>query len=126
MFAWMPASSFFRGCISSSLAVLLTIVLELSCLSHVRKLLDMKGGPELYRSALWTNVRNNLMLGPLTYYLTIEYVCSCKGNESVYASQISVTDRIVAVAWILISEGALYYYIHKCFHEVKSLYWMHR
>jgi sterol desaturase/sphingolipid hydroxylase (fatty acid hydroxylase superfamily) len=118
----LPASSLTRGFISSSLAVLLTIVLELASFPHVEKMLDLKGGRELYRSAIWTNVRNNLLLGPLTYYLTIEHVCS----SSAATPPPTILDRSFSVAGILIIEGALYYYLHKCFHEVKSLYWIHR
>jgi sterol desaturase/sphingolipid hydroxylase (fatty acid hydroxylase superfamily) len=119
----LPSSSVTRGFVSSSLAVLLTIVLELASFPHVQQMLALKGGRELYRSAIWTNVRNNLLLGPLTYYLTIEHVCS---SSSHHTAPPTIMDRIVAVAGILIIEGALYYYVHKCFHEVKSLYWIHR
>jgi hypothetical protein len=120
----LPSSSLTRGFVNSSLAVLLTIVLELASYPHVQKLLALKGGRELYRSAIWTNVRNNLLLGPLTYYWTIEHVCSTQPPTG--APPLSIVDRIISVAGILIIEGALYYYLHKCFHEVKSLYWIHR
>jgi sterol desaturase/sphingolipid hydroxylase (fatty acid hydroxylase superfamily) len=119
----IPSSSLTRGFVNSSLAVLLTIVLEVASFPHVQKLLALKGGHELYRSAIWTNVRNNLFLGPLTYYLTIEHVCSSPSDT---APSLTIMDRIISVAGILLIEGALYYYLHKCFHEVKSLYWIHR
>ena len=116
----IPSSSVSRGIVSGLMAVLLTTVLELTSLNHVRRLLDGKGGPELYLSALRTNLRNNFILGPVTYHFTITYICS---HDQVPHAPLR---RLGAVAGIVVTEGILYYYIHKCFHEIKGLYWMHR
>lgn len=115
-FSFLPSSLFHRGVLNGSLAVLLTVALELTCLDEVRKL--CASNKALYRSALWSNLFNNVVLGSITYHFTVYVFCQPPGL-------LSVTEQVQAVAGIVVIEAVLYYIIHKAFHEVKGLYWMH-
>jgi sterol desaturase/sphingolipid hydroxylase (fatty acid hydroxylase superfamily) len=118
MFSLILSSSYARGFSVAGLAVLLTAALELASLDDVQKLRKQKGGPELYRSAIFTNIFNNLVLGPIIYHVTIRYVCQ--------ESPLPAFERIWCVIGIVVVEGILYYFLHKTFHEIKGLYWIHR
>lgn len=108
-----------NGVLSGLTAVALTAVLEV-CLSidDVRQLRSTKAGRELYRDCIWSNIRNNLVLGPITYYLTIEYICR--------SGPLTLAQQMQSVFGIVLIEGVLFYLVHKAFHEIKGLYWMHR
>lgn len=108
-----------RAICAGSLAILLTVVLELTCLSHVRKLL-LSGipGRGLYVSAWRVNLFNQLLLGPLTYYGTVRFLCDQQHSKT-------LCEQAMAAVGIVIVEAMLYYIVHKSLHEVKGLYWMH-
>jgi sterol desaturase/sphingolipid hydroxylase (fatty acid hydroxylase superfamily) len=112
------SSSVVRGFLVAGLAVILTAALEMASLPHVQKLLATKDGPELYRSAILTNIFNNLVIGPLVYHFTITYICQ--------EASLTTLERIRCVIGIVVVEGILYYSLHKAFHEIKGLYWIHR
>eukprot|EP00545_Synedropsis_sp_CCMP1620_P007889 CAMPEP_0119016510 /NCGR_PEP_ID=MMETSP1176-20130426/13320_1 /TAXON_ID=265551 /ORGANISM="Synedropsis recta cf, Strain CCMP1620" /LENGTH=229 /DNA_ID=CAMNT_0006969957 /DNA_START=57 /DNA_END=746 /DNA_ORIENTATION=+ len=107
-----------QGFALSSLCIALTFVLEAFCQDDVRKLKASKGGEELYRAAIAANLRNVLVFGSLAYYITIVYVCT--KNALTFSQQASSVFGIVLV------EGFFYYAIHRAFHEVRSLWWMHK
>lgn len=108
-----------NGILSGSVAVLITTVLEL-VLSRddVGKLQSTPAGRELYRDCLYSNIRNNLFLGPITYFLTIHYICQ--------PGPLTLAQQIQSIFGIVLIEGVLFYLVHKAFHEIKGLYWMHR
>jgi len=112
-------SSVGNGFLSGLAAVVLTVVLE--CVlskEDVKKLRSTPAGKELYRSCLYSNVLNNLILGPITYWLTIDYICR--------PGPLTLAEQVQCVFGIVLIEGILFYLVHKAFHEVKCLYWMHR
>lgn len=112
-------SSAKNGILSGSAAVLLTFVLEfVLSIDDVKKLRSTPAGRELYRTCLYSNIRNNLVLGPITYWLTIQYFC--------HPGPLTLAEEIQSIVGIVVIEGLLFYLVHKAFHEVKSLYWMHR
>lgn len=115
-FSFLPQSLLQRGVLAGALAVLLTMALELTCLDEVHKL--CVSNKALYHSAIRTNLWNNLVLGPLTYYVAIHYFCQLPGK-------LSVTEQVQAALGIVLVEAVLYYGIHRSFHEIKGLYWMH-
>jgi sterol desaturase/sphingolipid hydroxylase (fatty acid hydroxylase superfamily) len=112
------SSSVGRGLMLAGAALILTAALEMTSLPHVQKLLATKGGPELYRSAILHNIFNNLVIGPLVYHLTVTYICQ--------EASFTALERIWCVIGIVVVEGMLYYILHKAFHEIKGLYWIHR
>jgi sterol desaturase/sphingolipid hydroxylase (fatty acid hydroxylase superfamily) len=105
---------------AGTLVVLLTAVLEATCLDQVRKM--RSSGPEgrsLYASAWRCNLFNNIILGPITYYCTVKWLCDNNGTKT-------LQEQLVAAAGVVVIEAILYYLVHMAFHEVKGLYWMHR
>jgi sterol desaturase/sphingolipid hydroxylase (fatty acid hydroxylase superfamily) len=118
LFSDDEVSVWVRGLGTGVLAVAATIVMELTCLPHVRQLL--RSNRALYISALWCNVANNIGLGSVAYYLAVRYLCQPPTTQSS-----SIYDQIQAIVMITIIEAVLYYAVHKAFHEVKGLYWMH-
>lgn len=126
--SFLPEQLWHRACLATSLAVLLTVALELSCYNAVQQFrmvsvpspsLQKNSNQSLYRSAILINLRNNILLGSLTYYTTVRYVCQPPNKLSLWG-QIQAAAAIVAI------EAVLYYLIHKAFHEVPGWYWMHR
>ena len=116
----IPLSLFHRAILAGSLAVFLTALFELTCLDQVTKMRSTVQGRALYASSLRANLLNNLVLGPITYYLSVRYVCRSP-NETM-----TLQEQIVAACGMVLIEGISYYLIHKAFHEVKGLYWMHK
>lgn len=117
MWSDIMSSCLGRGLVLTSLLVLLTALLDLASWSQVQKL--RKKTPGLYRSAIISNLVNNLVLGPITYYLTVTYIVD-------QDTALSTLDRLGSILGIVIVEGVLYYLLHKACHEVKGLYWIHR
>jgi sterol desaturase/sphingolipid hydroxylase (fatty acid hydroxylase superfamily) len=112
-----PNNLFYRGLLSGVLAVALTAALEVTCWADVRKFRESERGQALYRSAILTNVRNNALLGPITYYAAVRFFCA--------PAMRTLRERIQCIAGIVLIEALLYYVIHKAFHEIKGLHWMH-
>jgi sterol desaturase/sphingolipid hydroxylase (fatty acid hydroxylase superfamily) len=117
LFSDDEVSVWMRGLGTGVLAVAATVVLELTCLPQVYQLL--RSNRALYLSALWCNVLNNVGLGSVAYYLAVRYLCQPPSKSS------SFYDQVSAIVMITIIEAVLYYAVHKAFHEVKGLYWMH-
>lgn len=108
-----------NGILSGLAAVVFTAFLELVLSKEdVSRLRSTPAGRELYRSCIYSNIRNNLVLGPITYWLTIEYICR--------PGPLTVSEQVQSIFGIVLVEGILFYLVHKAFHEVKCLYWMHR
>lgn len=109
------ANGFFAGLA----AVVLTAILEFGLSrEQVKQLRSTPEGRKLYKQCLWSNIRNNLILGPLTYYITIEYVCP--------ESPLAWKERLQCILGIVVVEGLLFYLVHKAFHEIPRLYFMHK
>jgi sterol desaturase/sphingolipid hydroxylase (fatty acid hydroxylase superfamily) len=120
LFSDDQVSVWMRGLSTGVLAVAATVVLELTCLQpHVHQLL--RSNRALYISALWCNVLNNVGLGSVAYYLAVRYLC----QPPAPTQSSSLYDQVSAIVMITIIEAVLYYAVHKAFHEVKGLYWMH-
>jgi len=90
--------------------------LESFCQDDIARLKAKKGGAELYRQAVVANFVNIGLGVPITHYLRV-----------VYTSQAGLTlwEQVQSVIGILVLESLFYYFIHKAFHEYRSLYWMH-
>lgn len=118
LLALIPSRLLHRALLSGSLVVLLTAALEATCLGDVRKMRSTAAGRKLYASALRCNLFNNAVLGTVTYYATVRYVCQPSGSQT-------LQEQALAASGVVVIEAVLYYLIHKAFHEVKGLYWMH-
>ena len=86
---------------AGTLAILFTVALETSCLNHVRKLRAC--GPEgrsLYASAWLCNFFNNVVLGGLTYYCTVTWICD-------HSVRHSLREEILAACGVVVIEAVL-------------------
>jgi len=115
----IPSSLLHRSLLSGTLVVLLTVVLETTCLDEVRKLRSTEAGRSLYASAWRANLFNNIFLGAITYYTTIGFFCDQDTPKT-------LQEQVVAATGVVVIEAVLFYVVHKAFHEVKGLYWAHR
>ena len=113
---YLPTSLWHRSMLLGVVHVLLTVILELSCLDKVRRFRE-GNGKVLHNSAWIKTLRNDLVLEPITYYFTVLYLCHPESTSGVH--------QIVTAAGIVVIEAVLYYTIHKAYHEVKGLYWIH-
>lgn len=118
LFDTLTSSSLGRGFLAASFAVLVTALLELCSLEDVKRMRSTNNGRVLYSSAIRANIFNNLLLGPIAYHMTVRWICAEESQ--------SWDMRVACIVGIVLIEGALYYILHKLFHEVKSLYWIHR
>ena len=118
---YLPASLWHRSMLLGVVHVLLTVLLELSCLDKVLRLRQSSSsggdGKVLHNSAWYKTLRNDLVLEPITYYFTVLYLGRPEATSGMH--------QIVAAAGIVVIEAVLYYTIHKAYHEVKGLYWIH-
>ena len=88
------------------LMLLLTAFLEYYfCWDDVQKLLQKKGGTQLYQQALVANLINVGVFGALTYWITVAFAC--------HPGPLTVAEQIRGMIGILIVEGFLFYMIHK-------------
>jgi len=119
LLALIPSNLWYRALLSCSLASVLTVILETTCLEHVRKIRSTNAGRALHTSAWYVSSFNNVVLGTATYYTTVRYVCHPTGSKT-------LQEQVMAAAGVVVIEAFLYYLVHKAFHEVKGLYWMHK
>jgi sterol desaturase/sphingolipid hydroxylase (fatty acid hydroxylase superfamily) len=112
-------SSLFEGNLASLFVLLKTAYVEYTfCLDDVQRLLQRKGGVDLYRQALFQNVINVQLLGTLTYYVTVVYCCC-------HNTGLSLGKQLQCIVGIVLLEGVFYTLVHKAFHDYKCLWFMH-
>ena len=111
-------TSLIHGLCPGSLTLVLMTALESFCIPEVRMLLQRKGGTNLYITSLLVNIRNLIFIGALTYYIANDHICTDK--------VLTFPERLSCIIGIVLIQGVLYFWIHKAFHEVKGLWWMHR
>jgi len=123
----MLANLYFHPVTSSSLSeallyslsfLSLILIFEVSSIEDVKKLWTKKNGRQLHIAALRANMLHHLILGPMTYHITITYICDLGPFTPLQQGR--------KVLHFLMVEGLLYYLVHRAFHEISSLYWMHR
>jgi len=117
LLGYLPASLVQRSLLLGVVHVLLTALLEVTSLEHVRRMRSTSAGRDLHRSAWSKTLFNDLVLEPITYYGTVRYLC--------HPEPTSWRDQLFAASGIVLIEAVLYYAIHRTYHEVKGLYWIH-
>lgn len=100
-----------------TLMLLLTVLLESFCMDEVQRLIQKKGGRELYKQAIVANLINVGIFGMLTYWFSVAFAC--------VPGPLTILEQIRGIFGALFIEGLLFYLIHKSFHEVKWLYRAH-
>ena len=111
-------TSFIHGLCPGAMLITLTAILESYCLPEVKLLLQRSGGKRLYITSLLVNLRNAVFIGALTYYIAHDYICTDR--------ILSIPEKLSCTLGIVAIHGFFYFLIHKAFHEVKSLWWIHR
>jgi len=94
------------------------LAFEVVSKDDVRRLRNRNGGVAMHNRALRSSVFNHLILGPIKYYVTIFHLC--------HSGPLTITQQMCCVFKFLMIEGFLYYVVHRAFHEVPGLYWMHK
>jgi len=112
---YLPDTLLQRSVVGPILCIMLTAILELTCIDEARRL--YRSNKSLYVSAWFANIFNNVFVGGLTYYWTVR--CFCQDKE------LSVAQRLISGVGVPVIQSLLYYGIHRAFHEVKGLYWIH-
>jgi len=116
------------------LLLLLICILEYctSCRNDVKKLCSTKEGRKLYKQCFMANLINIGILAVVTYDIAVVYCC-CKSsssnlenNNNNFMEATLLIERIRKGCGILLIQGLLYYAIHRCYHEVSGLFWVHR
>eukprot|EP00978_Attheya_sp_CCMP212_P022963 scaffold69486_cov57-Attheya_sp.AAC.1 len=112
--------TFTHGLLLGFLAIkfVLLLILESYCANEVRVLLGRKGGKSLYLAAIWANFRNDVLIGAPMYHVAITYICT--------QGPLTRAEQARSVLGILVVEGLLFFSIHRAFHKVRGLWWMHR
>lgn len=109
--------SLFHGLCMASIIGGMVVCMERQCPDEVQKLLLRKGGKELYQKALNANFVNLMMIGPVSYHLIVEYLC--------LPGPFSPLEQLQKIAGVVLIQGFFYYLVHKAFHQVKGLWWIH-
>jgi len=86
--------------------------------SEIKQIRKRDGGKQLHLAGIRSTILNHLILGPLTYDLTVRYCCLQHILPTVW-------QQAFAVVKFLLIENALYYCAHYLMHT-RRLYWMHR
>ena len=122
------STKLFVGLKLGSWTLLFTAFMEILSFQHVTALLHERNGKLLFSLGWVMNIVNNLMIGPLTYYLVSTYVTSkaSGGSELVtMASALNVTLGHAVGYWIahiMMHERYLYlYWIHKFHHRFNKI-----
>lgn len=97
----------------------LTIFLEYLSLDTVKKLLDQKGGPTLYKAGVMANLRNHFVIGWTMYTGSAVLFCRQDG-------ELDIKERICCVTTILFVHSVAFYAAHRTFHTYPNLYKHHR
>lgn len=99
------------------LKMTLTVILEWMSWDDVMKLRSRKGGEQLYWSALRANFVNFFFIASPTYYFYVDYLTP--------KDPLSGSERVFAAVGMMVIQSFIYYLVHKAYHEVKGLYWIH-
>ena len=110
-------TSFVRGFLLLFSLGLLTALLETTCPDQVAQLRAKKGGQELYRTTIQMNLFNSLVIGPLTYVYVVERLCPTQ--------PLTLGQQLYGIVGVVITQNFLFYVVHRAYHEVKGLYWIH-
>lgn len=100
--------------------LLLTFVLELISLPTVQSVLKQPDGVSLYRTALWYNLRNHLVLGIPTYAVAATFLCAPPYHDD------TLIMAIFRILMVVLLQNLVYYQVHKTFHSSPDLYQYHR
>jgi sterol desaturase/sphingolipid hydroxylase (fatty acid hydroxylase superfamily) len=107
-----------EGLVVGASNVLLMFVLEhVYSKEDVKILRGREGGKELHSSGIRASVFNSVILGTITYYVTITYCC--------VHGPLSLFQQLSSVLKFLLIENLWYYCAHWLMHQ-RSFYWMHR
>mmetsp|Transcript_22867 Transcript_22867/g.49469 ORF Transcript_22867/g.49469 Transcript_22867/m.49469 type:complete len:231 (+) Transcript_22867:27-719(+) len=107
-----------EGFLFSSIGVFLMLIFEFGISSSdVQRFRKRNGGKELHAAGIRATTINHLLLGPITYDLTIRYCCT-KQNLNLW-------QQACSVMIFLLVENFLYYCAHYLMHT-RHLYFMHR
>lgn len=63
------------GFVVAAVTIAYTAVLELFSLAHVKKVLEQPSGRKLYQTAILYNLINNMVLGPVIWYVAVDLLC---------------------------------------------------
>jgi sterol desaturase/sphingolipid hydroxylase (fatty acid hydroxylase superfamily) len=98
----------------------LTLILEIWSLETVRKVLKQPAaGPNLYKAAILSNIRNHFCFGWPIYASAAALFCREK-------QELDAVDRVGCVSLILLVHSILFYSAHYLFHSSPELYQHHR
>ena len=100
--------------------LLLTLVLELCSLPTVQSVWKQPDGVSLYRTAVWYNLRNHLVLGIPTYAVAAAFMCASPYDNDTH------TMAIFRILMVVLLQNIVYYQAHKTFHSSPDLYQYHR
>ena len=94
----------------------LTLVLELCCLSTVKGVLRQPGGRQLYAQALALQFFNNSVLLPFSYWFGAAFLCR---------ERTPLLTSISSAAGLVLTQAIGYWWLHRKMHE-RRWWWMHR
>ena len=98
-----------EGFLLASTGVILMFTFEFGLSSSdVQRLRNRDGGKELHNHGLRATILNHLILGPITYYLTIHYCC--------VKQLLPLWQQACSVVGFLLIESALYHGAHYLLH----------
>ena len=104
------------GFIVAAITVTFTAVLELLSLPYVKKVLNQPGGQRLYLTALFYNLLNNMVLGPLIWYVAVDLLCR---------PPLPAFECAWKTVGLLGVHSLRYYMGHAAMHR-PELYWAHK
>lgn len=114
----MALSLLAEGALFGSLNVIGMILLEFGLsMKDVKLLHKREAGRELHISGIAATAFNSIVLGSITYAVTVEYFC-VKGPLALF-------QQACSVMVFLLVENVMYYFAHMAMHT-RKLYWMHR
>ena len=103
--------------VMASSTVCFTFFLELLSIFTVFEILQKPSGQRLYRTAVWYNILNNLIIGPPTYILASTLFCNIE--------QVSFVKSTITCGQLVLSHAIGYYFAHVLMH-LKPFYWTHK
>mmetsp|Transcript_38024 Transcript_38024/g.64992 ORF Transcript_38024/g.64992 Transcript_38024/m.64992 type:complete len:231 (+) Transcript_38024:103-795(+) len=107
-----------EGFLFSSLGIALMFLFEFAfSTADVQKIRSRGGGKELHVAGLRATILNHLILGPITYNISLRYCCT--------EQSLTLWQQALATLKFLLIENGLYYCAHYLMHT-RHLYWMHR
>ena len=104
------------GFIVAAITVTFTAALELLSLPYVKKVLNQAGGGRLYLTAIFYNLLNNMVLGPVIWYFAVDLLCR---------PPLPVFECAWKTIALLGVHSLGYYMAHAAMHR-PELYWAHK